>query len=154
MARETLGANSRNAFIKVWPGTAGYRFTYRTSTGGTSVATGSGAASFPNVWVRLTRVGNAFTGYMSSDGTNWTQVGTITIALPSTIFVGMAASAKSATATTTAQFRSFGLGPTGSGARASSMTMSASTTFSDTAIGISSDEQDLVASSDPLAAVM
>jgi hypothetical protein len=103
--------------------------------------------------MRLTRVGNAFSGFMSSDGTNWTQVGTITIALPSTIFVGMAASAKSTTATTTAQFRSFGPGPTGSGARVAS-TMSAPSTFSDTTIGSSSDEQDLIASGDPLAAVM
>ena len=36
-------------------------------------------------WLRLTRAGDAITGYDSADGTHWTQVGTVTLAgLPST----------------------------------------------------------------------
>ena len=66
---------------------------------------GSGAATFPNNWLRLVRVGNTFTGYRSTDGTNWTQIGTVTLALPQTIFFGLAATSQNTTATTTAQFR-------------------------------------------------
>ncbi len=33
-----------------------------------------GTYNFPNVWMKLTRVGNTFTAYLSSDGVNWTSV--------------------------------------------------------------------------------
>src|SRR5207249_569486 len=55
-----------------------------------------------------TRVGNVFTGYRSSDGVNWTIVGSQSISLPSTIFLGMAATSHNTSALTTAQFRQFG----------------------------------------------
>ncbi|MBA2706223.1 MAG: hypothetical protein H0U59_00260 [Gemmatimonadaceae bacterium] len=149
MARETLNANSRNAFIKVWPGTAGYRFTSRSTTGGSSVGIGSGAAAYPNVWVRLTRAGSTFTGWRSANGVDWTSVGSVSISLPQTIFVGMAVSAKSTTATTTAQFREFGPGPTAvpppAPIMASSMTMSAPAAFSSTAIEEEPAGEDLLA---------
>lgn len=38
-----------------------------------------GAASPPDAWVRLTRVGNIFTGYYSTDGVSWIQVSSQTI---------------------------------------------------------------------------
>ena len=51
-------------------------------------------------------VGNIFTGYASTDGVNWTQIGTtVSMSLPSTIYVGMAVSSRSTTATSTVQFR-------------------------------------------------
>ena len=40
-------------------------------------------------WVRLTRVGNTFTGFRSSDGVNWTQVGSVTVNMPATVFEGL-----------------------------------------------------------------
>ena len=58
--------------------------------------------------MRLTRVGNTFSGYYSNGGTTWTQLSTVTMALPSTVYVGLAASAHnddSPTSTTTVQFR-------------------------------------------------
>ncbi len=103
MARETLTGSSRNVYMK-WRA-ASYRFNYRSTTGGTTGAQGSGSGTTPNVWVRLVRSGNTFTGYSSSDGTNWTLVGSTTMSLPSTVYFGMAVSAHDATATATAQFR-------------------------------------------------
>jgi len=79
--------------------------TYRGATGGDTIATGSGAVSYPNVWLRMKRVGNAFTMYRSTDGTNWTQFGTTTITMNATIYVGMAVTSFSTTSTATAQFR-------------------------------------------------
>lgn len=35
---------------------------------------GGPAPAYPNVWLRLQRVGNQITGYRSEDGTNWTQI--------------------------------------------------------------------------------
>jgi ABC-type transport system involved in multi-copper enzyme maturation permease subunit len=41
-------------------------------------------------WLRLTRSGDVITGYDSADGTNWSRVGTVTLAgLPSTAQVGL-----------------------------------------------------------------
>ena len=41
-------------------------------------------------WLRLTRAGDTITGYDSSDGTNWHQVGSTDLAgLPRTVYVGL-----------------------------------------------------------------
>ena len=52
--------------------------------------TGNEYTTMP-AWFRLRRAGNVFTAYQSSDGINWFSVGTSTIALPSTYYVGLAA---------------------------------------------------------------
>jgi regulation of enolase protein 1 (concanavalin A-like superfamily) len=48
------------------------------------------------VWVRLTRAGNVFTGEYSANGTTWTKItqadgtaSTITLSMPSTVYIGM-----------------------------------------------------------------
>lgn len=106
MVRESLAANSKNVNIKAR--SSGLRLTYRTSTGGTTTATGTGDANFPNVYLRLQRVGNVFTTYTSADGANWTQFGQVTLTLGSTVYVGLATCAKSTTTTTTANYRGYG----------------------------------------------
>jgi hypothetical protein len=46
------------------------------------------------VWVKLTRSGNTFSGYYSTDGVTWTQIGTAqTIALNPTVQAGLAVTA-------------------------------------------------------------
>jgi hypothetical protein len=51
--------------------------------------------AYPNAWVRLTRVGNVFSGYSSSDGVNWVPNGSRDTSLnsggafPNTIYVGL-----------------------------------------------------------------
>ena len=52
-------------------------FRYRTSDGGST----SYAVKYQNapVWLMLTRIGNSFTGYYSTDGVTWTQVGSATL---------------------------------------------------------------------------
>jgi hypothetical protein len=109
MARASLAANSANVMLKVRPGAEGYRLTYRPTAGATTSYVGSGAVSYPNTWLRLKRVGNVFGSYRSTDGTNWTLVGQVTVSLPSTVLFGMAVSSHSNTATATAQFRELGV---------------------------------------------
>jgi len=67
--------------------------------------TRAGTCTFPNCWVRLVRSGNTFSGYFSTDGVNWTLTGTTTLALPTTLYFGMAVASHSTTATTLAQLR-------------------------------------------------
>ena len=49
------------------------------------------ARSLPSYWVKLERIGNIITGYVSPDGTNWaaTDVGRIDAPVPATIYVGL-----------------------------------------------------------------
>ncbi|MEO7017053.1 MAG: alginate lyase family protein, partial [Leifsonia sp.] len=49
------------------------------------------ASSTPSYWVKLERIGNIITGYISPDGTNWaaTDVGRINDPVPDTIYVGL-----------------------------------------------------------------
>ena len=52
------------------------------------------ASTTPSYWVKLERVGNIITGYVSPDGTNWaaTNVGRIDGPLPTTIYAGLVVS--------------------------------------------------------------
>ena len=53
------------------------------------------------VWLRLQRAGNTFTASQSSDGTTWFTVGTSTIPMAATYYVGLAASSGDITSDTT-----------------------------------------------------
>jgi hypothetical protein len=108
MARASLSANSVMAFSAV-TAADGWRFTRRASTGGAAANTKSAdPLVYPNTWVRLTRVGSTVTAYHSTDGVHWTMTGAPQVlTLPATLYIGMAVSSHSTTATTTAQFRNF-----------------------------------------------
>ncbi len=46
-------------------------------------------------WLKLTRVGNVFNGYMSPDGVTWTQVGSSqNVPLSSSVYIGLGVCAK------------------------------------------------------------
>jgi len=91
MIRNTLTVDSPFADSIRWNG-AGKCFEFRTVTAGTGVNVTGGTAS-PPYWFRVTRTGNAFAGYASPDGTNWTQVGTSTnITMNSNVYIGLAVS--------------------------------------------------------------
>lgn len=64
----------------------------------------AGSYSFPNAWLKLTRQGNTVTGYKSTDGTTWTEVGSATVSMPTTITAGLIVSSVNAGSTSTATF--------------------------------------------------
>lgn len=89
MIRESLNANSTHALLNVTPA-AGAEFIRRFTTGGTTSAQATAGVTAPR-WVRMVRVGNNFTGYTSTDGATWTQVGTTqTITMAASVYVGLA----------------------------------------------------------------
>ncbi|MEE2808877.1 MAG: GDSL-type esterase/lipase family protein, partial [Verrucomicrobiota bacterium] len=57
-------------------------------------------------WVRLIRFRNTFTGYLSSDGTDWKQIGSIEIPMGSTFYVGLPACSQLKNVTTTVTYDS------------------------------------------------
>jgi hypothetical protein len=88
MIRESLAANAANAYIGVTPGN-GVTWQDRSSTAGGTTYNNTTGLSAP-YWVKLLRSGGTFTGYRSPDGVTWTQQGTATFSVASTIFVGLA----------------------------------------------------------------
>ncbi|HOC19172.1 MAG TPA: hypothetical protein PKK95_12930, partial [Vicinamibacterales bacterium] len=55
-------------------------------------------------WLRLSRSGDTITSFVSNDGTTWTPVGSTTVALGSSIYVGLAVTSHTISALNTAQF--------------------------------------------------
>ena len=101
MIRENLSQNSMNAFIAI-TSQNGALFSYRTNTGvASSSSAGSGAAPY---WVKLVRIGNQFTGFSSSDGISWNQVGSINFPMAANAFVGLAVTAHNNITSNTATF--------------------------------------------------
>jgi hypothetical protein len=86
--RETLAAGSKHAFVGCTV-QHGISFSRRPTTGGTTLYSAGVAAPAP-YWSRLTRNGNTLTAFSSPDGINWTQVGSQSISMTETVFVGLA----------------------------------------------------------------
>ena len=106
MIRGSLSASSAHGFMLVAASaTKGVPFQRRTFDGNTSVSTPGSQTTAPR-WVRLVRSGNVLSGYESADGSNWTLVGSDTVVLPATVFVGLAVTSHVAGATATATFDS------------------------------------------------
>ena len=90
MIRNSLAANSQYALECITPSN-GSAFQYRTSTGGSAGGTGGDSGPAVPYWVKLVRSGNTITGYRSPDGVNWTQDGSVSIAMGSTVYIGLEA---------------------------------------------------------------
>jgi len=104
MMRETLSRGSRHAFMLV-SANKGLSFQRRVATNGVSTSTSGGAGTAP-AFVKLTRTGNTFTAFRSADGVAWTTVGSETIAMAATLYVGLAVTSHTAGTLATATFDS------------------------------------------------
>jgi len=100
MIRESLTGEAANGFL--W-GTVsnGWWFSRRLSAGGSTYQSAGSAGAAPG-WVRLVREGNLFSAYQSQDGNVWTLIGSDTIFMPATIYVGLAITSHTMAATATA----------------------------------------------------
>ena len=100
MIRESLAADSAHATTFLTAG-KGYAFHRRGRTGDISDHTSGGAGTAPG-WVRVRRTGSLFTAYRSSDGRTWTVIGSDTIPMVATVYVGIAVTSHDVSAATTA----------------------------------------------------
>jgi len=91
MIRGSLNANSPFAYALVSAGN-GVDFEYRQSAGGSAGPPGVyDRVTRAPYWVRVRRVGNVFTGYVSADGQTWRQQGnSVTIAMAANVYAGLA----------------------------------------------------------------
>ncbi len=94
MIRETLNANSRHAMMTMTPSgiqNHAAQFLWRPTTGGFSDQSSGGSMNLP-YWVRIQRTGNTFRGYISPNGSTWTQQGTAqTISMSQNVYIGLVA---------------------------------------------------------------
>jgi RHS repeat-associated protein len=106
MIRETLNANAADAFVYFAPNTAVMYDRPSTGASSTYQSASFAAAAYP-YWTKLVRSGSTFTGYISSDSVNWTQIGTgQTVTMAQTVYIGLAVSSQSTTTLNTVRFDS------------------------------------------------
>src|SRR6185312_779958 len=105
VARGSLDAGSPFSAVLASPSVSGCFFESRAATNGTTATTGTFPVNYPNTWLRLQRVGNQFTGYASLDGQSWSQLGSVSLSLPTSIYFGMAVTSHNVNQATSAQMR-------------------------------------------------
>jgi regulation of enolase protein 1 (concanavalin A-like superfamily) len=104
MMREDLSPGSRHVFMLVTPSNVeGSAFQRRLNAGGESLHTPAGPGTVIE-WVRLTRRGTVVTAQYSDDGVTWITAGSESIAMNTTIFVGLALTSHDETQIATATF--------------------------------------------------
>jgi regulation of enolase protein 1 (concanavalin A-like superfamily) len=105
MIRASLTGASQNVFVAVTKSN-GWMSQRRFTSGGTSWSNSPKPPGAAPGWVRLVREGNLFTGYYSTDGSNWTLLGSDTIAMGSTVYVGLALTSHNVSTLATGSFSS------------------------------------------------
>ena len=109
--RQDLTAGPAEAAVLL-NSTNGITFATRATAGGT-LANVAGAHVSTPYWVKLVRAGNVFYGYESPDGSAWTLVGSQTISLAGTIYVGVGTTSGSTSALTLGLLDRLAVVPTG-----------------------------------------
>lgn len=110
MMRESLNANARNATLVVSRDN-GIEFSTRKTVGGSTTANAILAGRQAPQWLKLIRSGSNFSAYVSVDGVAWALVGSDTISMASTVYVGMAVTSHKNTALGSAVFEEVALRP-------------------------------------------
>jgi glucose/arabinose dehydrogenase/regulation of enolase protein 1 (concanavalin A-like superfamily) len=100
MIKESTTAGSPYALIATTPANGvNFQHSFNYSAGGDPYA-------FPNAWLKLKRIGSTFTGYLSADGENWSQVGSATIQMDPTATIGLFVTSHNSSLLSTATFDS------------------------------------------------
>jgi hypothetical protein len=104
MIRESLTAGSTNAYAAFGNNALMY-FDERLSTGGASTSASTSTSVTLPYWVKLVRSGSTFGAYTSTDGVNWSQIGTnVTINMAQNVYIGLVVNSSNNSALATATF--------------------------------------------------
>ena len=105
MMRNSLSDNDMSVSMVL--GSTGWRVAEmgsRTAAGANTTWVTGNQYTWTPAWFRLSRSGNTFTAYASDDGSTWFTVGTSTVAMGSTYYVGLAVSSGSTSTPVTISF--------------------------------------------------
>jgi hypothetical protein len=95
MIRNSLDGGSVDAYMVMTGNTAasnagnGASFQYRNPTSPNGGNVDSTAVVAPPYWVKLERVGDTFTGYLSADGSSWAMLGTQDVVMSGPVYIGI-----------------------------------------------------------------
>ena len=90
MVREGLSAGARQVCLSLAPaGSNRMGFCFRTNQSATATVSNTPAPSGP-AWLRLVRLGNAFSGYYSTNRNTWVPFGSATIPMTTAVQAGLA----------------------------------------------------------------
>jgi endoglucanase len=101
MIRETLNQDAANVAMLITAQNGSLLSDRPASAALSSSVSGSGAAPY---WVKLVRAGNSFTGYVSSTGNVWQEVGSVTAPMATNVLAGLAVTAHNNLMTNTSTF--------------------------------------------------
>jgi regulation of enolase protein 1 (concanavalin A-like superfamily) len=102
MIRETLNPGASHVYVFSY--SSAIWMTERTGTGASSTYQSLGSGALPS-WLKLTRSGNVFTMYGSTDGANWAQLGASQIvSMAANVYVGLAVANRTTASSATATF--------------------------------------------------
>jgi hypothetical protein len=92
MIREALTPDSRHAMMTI-SASKGHWFLRRPVGGGMSVSSAALGGGAPG-WVKLSRTADTFVASWSTDGVTWTTVGSDTIPMGETVYIGLAVTSR------------------------------------------------------------
>jgi N-acetylneuraminic acid mutarotase len=107
MIRETTNTDSRYVLLALTPGD-GVIMQSRTSTH-VAPSYSKSVAGSAGVWLKLMRDGSVFTGYLSTDGLNFTEIGSVNITMVNNVLAGFCVTATNNSALSQATFSSTSL---------------------------------------------
>jgi hypothetical protein len=114
-ARESTDTSSAavNVFAtRPYPGDNSISSSVRTAAGvATNVLSAAMIPGGPPIWMRITRAGDVFTTYRSSNGANWVTLGNVTVPLAPSLVVGLGAASHRNGRLATATFGNFEVKP-------------------------------------------
>lgn len=88
MIRDSLSAKSPHAFFGI-NGDGGFRQMSRKRQGASLDSKKAGKAALPDAWLKLVRSGDTVTTFKSGDGVDWRRVGSASVNLGKTCYVGL-----------------------------------------------------------------
>ncbi len=88
MIRESLSDDAKHASAVITPG-SGVAFLVRSSSGGSTVDVNNPPGTVPK-WLRVVRSGSTFTAAYSDDNVTWNPLGSRTISMNTTVYIGLA----------------------------------------------------------------
>jgi uncharacterized repeat protein (TIGR03806 family) len=89
MIRENMAADAKDVFMGL-SGQGGSTLQWRPVTSDRTSGSVDGPLAKLPYWVKLTRAGDVFTGYVSQDGINWQKVGNATVPMNKNLLIGLA----------------------------------------------------------------
>ncbi|HEX4627592.1 MAG TPA: Ig-like domain-containing protein, partial [Gemmatimonadales bacterium] len=108
MIREDLTAGAQYAAVLV-TSSNGVAFQRRLASSGPSTYTA--ATGGAPEWVKVARTGTTVTGYESADGASWVLIGSDTVSMATSVYVGLAVTSHNNATSSTATFDSVTTGP-------------------------------------------